>query len=309
MYNAGTGQESIKKAGNPNKNLMAGKVKYLLVLWMGIVASVQAQEVQRPPIWGIAKITFLVSDMDMARAYYGKFLGFDEAFSYPSSIGKVVAFKVNDRQFLEFVTDKDAKEKNRFVSVSLETSSAEQMRLYLQSQGVKVPERISTDGAGNEVFVVSDNDGNPIEFINLKTGGLHRQAKGQYLSEKRIASRIHHVGLYTERINGQDTFWIKILKCREMLRYPEDRNDPPALHYLDFGDCTESIEHYSPSDIHFTHPCFLVDDMQETVYTLKERQESQTMARPSIGKGNRWILNLKTPDMTRVEFTEAHRVR
>ncbi|MDR1938199.1 MAG: VOC family protein [Tannerellaceae bacterium] len=283
----------------------------LLVLWMGVAAlcPIEAQEAARPPVWGIAKMTFLVSDMDMARAYYGDFLGFDEAFAYPSAGGTVVSFKVNDRQFLEFVTDENAKEKNRLVSVSLETPSAEQMRLYLQSQGVKTPERTTIDGAGNEAFTVSDNDGNPIEFINLKTDGLHRRTKGRYLSANRISKRIHHVGLYSEKIDEQDSFWIKVLKCREMVRYPEDRANPPVLHYLDFGDSTESIEHYSPCDVHFAHPCFLVDDMQETVYTLKERQGSQTLARPSIGKGNRWILNLRTPDMTRVEFTEAHRVR
>ena len=57
----------------------------------------------RPAIWGIAKMTFLVSDFRVARDYYGQFLGFDEAFSYPSGLGKVISFKVNDRQFLEFV--------------------------------------------------------------------------------------------------------------------------------------------------------------------------------------------------------------
>jgi hypothetical protein len=59
-----------------------------------------AQEVYRPAIWGIAKMTFLVSDFQLARDYYGKFLGFEEAFSYPSDLGKVISFKVNDRQFL-----------------------------------------------------------------------------------------------------------------------------------------------------------------------------------------------------------------
>jgi hypothetical protein len=99
----------------------------------------KAQDFQCPPVWGMAKMTFLVSDFELAREYYGKFLGFDEAFSYQSDQGKIISFKMNDRQFLEFIEDSLSKEKNRLVSVSLETDSVEQMRMYLQLQGVEVP--------------------------------------------------------------------------------------------------------------------------------------------------------------------------
>ena len=48
------------------------------ILFTGLISicSLIAQEVQRPAVWGIAKMTFLVSDMEMAREYYGRFLGF-----------------------------------------------------------------------------------------------------------------------------------------------------------------------------------------------------------------------------------------
>ncbi len=82
----------------------------LILVFISFSMSV-AQSIIRPPMWGIAKMTFLVSDFQMARDYYGKFLGFDEAFSYNSGIGKVISFKVNDRQFLEFTEDKDAKKR------------------------------------------------------------------------------------------------------------------------------------------------------------------------------------------------------
>lgn len=154
------------------------------ILFTGLISicSLIAQEVQRPAVWGIAKMTFLVSDMEMAREYYGRFLGFDEAFSYPSPSGTVVSFKINDRQFLEFIVDKQAKEKKRLVSISLETESVPDMLHYLKAQGVKVSPCI-TDGAGNEVIVTQDAAGNNVEFINLKADGLHRKSKGKFLSE------------------------------------------------------------------------------------------------------------------------------
>ena len=214
------------------------------ILFTGLISicSLIAQETQRPAVWGIAKMTFLVSDMEMAREYYGRFLGFDEAFSYPSPSGTVVSFKINDRQFLEFIVDKQAKEKKRLVSVSLETESVRDMLLYLQAQGVKVSPCI-TDGAGNEVIVTQDAAGNNVEFIDLKADGMHRKSKGKFLSENRISKRMHHAGLYAEKIDEQDPFWVKILKCKEIVRYPLDKTQPGVIQYLDLGDCTENIEH------------------------------------------------------------------
>jgi len=280
-----------------------------IVLFLLTSHSIVAQQVDRQAVWGIAKMTFLVSDFQVARDYYGKFLGFDEAFSYSSDLGKVISFKVNDRQFLEFVQDSQAKEKKRLVSVSFESENPEQMRQYLKSQNVTVPEKTSIDGAGNEVFVVDDPSGNHIEFIDLKTNGMHRKSKGKFLSDRRISKRIHHAGLFSEKIMDNDPFYTVALGFRELVRYPEDKSVSPTILYLGIPDCVENIEHYSPNDENVSHPCFLVDDMQETIYTLKERKSNEKLGKPGIGKGKRWIMNMYNSDNTRVEFTEAHTVK
>ena len=270
---------------------------------------VSAQEVFRPPLWGIAKMTFLVSDYKLARDYYGKFLGFDEAFSYDSDNGKTISFKVNDRQFLEFIEDKEAKTKPRLVSVSFETDDVEQMRMYLQNKGIEVPDSVSVDRAGNEVILVHDPYVVPLEFINLTPNSLHRQSKGRFLSENRVSTRLHHVGLYCDEVVDADPFYVGILGYKELWRYPEDHKEQVVMNYLQMPDCVENIEHYPSDDINFNHPCFLVEDMQETIYTLKERQGNNTIGKPMVGKGKRWLLNMKNEDGTKVEFTEAHTVR
>ncbi len=285
------------------------KKQYLLIFLTVISFNLRAQSIQRPAIWGIAKMTFLVSNYQLARAYYGHFLGFDEAFSYESELGKIISFKVNDRQFLEFVEDRQAKNKKRLVSISLETENVDQMRQYLKSKGLSVPDKTSKDGAGNEVFLIDDPSGNHIEFIDFKADGLHRMSRGRFLSDKRISSRIHHAGLYTDTIRDDDPFYVGVLQFNEMFRFPEDRKHAPTLHYLSMGDCIENIEQYSPNDKNISHPCFLVDDMQETIYTLKERKLNEILEKPMIGKGRRWILNLRNSDETHVEFTEGHCVR
>ncbi|HBL76167.1 MAG: hypothetical protein A2W90_08735 [Bacteroidetes bacterium GWF2_42_66] len=254
-------------------------------------------------------MTFLVSDFQLARDFYGDFLGFDEAFSYQSELGKVISFKVNDRQFLEFIEDKEAKSKTRLVSVSFETDHLEQMRKFLQQRGVEVPEKVTLDGAGNEVILVYDRAGVPVEFIDLKPSSLHRLSKGKFLSENRISKRLHHVGLYCNGVIDNDPFYVGILGFKEMWRYPENHAEIVQMNYLQIPDCAEMVEHYPSDDVNFSHPCFLVDDMQETIYTLKERRGKTQLAKPMVGKGNRWLLNMKNDDGTKVEFTEAHCVR
>ncbi|MEI6074511.1 MAG: VOC family protein [Verrucomicrobiota bacterium] len=291
---------------------MNNRHRSLLTLAISLLLSItaaKAEESPRPEIWGIAKATFLVSDFAMARDYYGRFLGFSEAFAYDSGRGKILSFKVNDRQFLEFIEDPQAKTKERLVSFSFETENVEQMRQYLQRHGQKVPDKTATDGAGNEVFQIIDPAGNPIEFIHFGAGGLHKKSQGKFLAEQRISKRIHHVGLYSDKIIDDDPFYAGMLKFVEIVRFPDDRSAPPTLLYLGMGTCVENIEFSSPGTKNFAHACFLVEDMQQTVYTLKERKVNETLAKPMIGRGKRWLLNIKNPDNTRIEFTEAHTVR
>lgn len=282
---------------------------FFYILFFFFSFSINAGNSKRPAIWGIAKMTFLVSDMQLARDYYGRFLGFDEAFSYQTARGKVVSFKVNDRQFIEFVEDKDAKEKKRLVSYSLETDSVEEMRTFLQQNAIFVPQNSTIDGAGNNSFEITDASGNIVEFINFSNEGLHKSSKGKFLSDRRISNRIHHIGIYSKKIDEEDYLYVQVLGLYRIVRYPVDANLKPRILYLGFNNSIENIEFYTPNDENFSHPCFLVDDMQETIYTLKERKVDEVLNNPIIGMGNRWLLNLMNTDRTKVEFTEPFTVR
>ena len=284
-------------------------MKKLLLLSLLIATTLYAQESKRPAIWGIAKMTFLVSDLQLARDYYGRFLGFEEAFSYDSSRGTITSFKINDRQFLEFIEDKNVPDKKRLVSFSLETDDIEGMYHFLHEHGVKVPAAITQDAAGNDSFEITDQSGNTLEFITFTSIGLHKKSKGKFLSEKRISKRIHHAGIYSKSIDENDPLYVQTLGLLKIVRYPEDLNQKVKMLYLGFNNCTENIEFYCPNDENFSHPCFLVDDMQETVYTLKERQVDEVLNNPSVGHGKRWILNLMTADKTKIEFTEPFTIR
>ncbi|HLO58446.1 MAG TPA: VOC family protein [Bacteroidales bacterium] len=282
--------------------------KLLLICFVVFSALNLLGQIERPPVWGIARMTFLASDFNMARNYYGRFLGFREAFTYDSPSGKVLCFRINDRQFLEFVEDPQTSAKNRLVFVSLETDVVKMLD-YLRSKGIEVPANLSDDGAGNQVFSIHDHSGNRIEFITYSDKGLHTRLRGLPVSDSAISQRIHHVGLYSKEIRDDDPLYAQILNFPVILRYPEDKKLSPTLIYFSTGDGTESIEEYAPNDENFSHPCFVVQDMQRTLDILRSRKPGQPLARPAIGKGRRWILNLQNPDGTKVEFTEPFTVK
>ncbi len=281
----------------------------LCLFLLMLLSPASGQQVKRPPLWGIAKMTYLVSDYALAQSYYGDFLGFDKAFSYPSPLGEVVAYKVNDRQFLEFVEDKAAREKERLVALTFETGDAEGMRSYLAAKGVAVPGEVTVDGAGNRVFTIHDPDGVPIEFLQWGENSLHRQNRGKNLSERRISPRIHHAGIYARRVQDNPVFYTEILGFRPAIRIPEESSQPLQIIYFQIPESAEMIEHY-PTDTHnFAHPCFVAVDMQDVVYTLKERSRGEGVGRPMIGRGRKWLLNIANADGTKVEFVEMYLAR
>lgn len=285
------------------------KICTIYVIFLLFASTCELSAQRRPPIFGIAKMTYLVSDYQLARDYYGVFLGFDEAFTYPSPLGEVIVFKVNDRQFLEFVLDRDAKEKTRLVSVSFETNDVEQMRIYLKSKDVKTPDAVTVDGAGNHSILVYDDSGVPVEFIDMNPNSLHRKSAGQFLSERRISKRIHHAGLYSKEVIENPRFYKDVLGCREFARYPEEPGAPLVILYLQLPDCVEFIEHYAAPDPNFSHPCLLAESMQEVMYTLKERNGNKPVAQSAPGRLRKFILNISNADGTKVEFTEPYNVR
>lgn len=265
-----------------------------------LCAAASAQS--RPRVFGIARMTFLVSSESVAKEYYGDFLGFKKAFSYPGPLGTIHSYKVNDRQFLEFVVDPDARDKDRFVSLSLETESVSQMVEFLRSKGVQVSSP-AKDGAGNTVALTHDSYGNAIEFLEYTPSGLHSRDAGRHLGRNRISSRIHHAGLPSRGIDPEDSFWVKAFGGRVLFTVPD------KIIYYGFVNSTESVENYSPAQPSFAHPCFLTEDMEETLRMLRSRGGADSVADPIIGITGRWILNVQNPDSTKVEFTEAHQNR
>ena len=284
---------------------MKKTITYILFLLMLSVAG-RAQDVERPALYGIAKMTYRISSFDLAKRYYGDFLGFSKAFSYSGEEGMIDSYKVNDRQFLEFVEDKEAPDKKRLVSISFETEDAQKMQEYLLAKGVKLDKKVYTDGAGNKVLLTHDPSGIPVEFIQYMPESKHVKSQNKFLSLQRISTRIHHAGLYSLQMSENPEFYTRILGFQLILRIPANREEDPKLLYFRIPESTEMIEYYPSPDENFNHPCFVTMDMQETYSILRSRKKTEALPPPGMGMGKRWLLNIWNQDGTKVEFTEPY---
>ena len=94
-----------------------------------------------PPLLPVARLTQLtlrVGDIEKAREFYGKAMGFKEAFPVKDSQGQAqgACFKVADDQFLEFLPAAAGQSEFRLERVSLLTPEIRQAQQVLRERGI-----------------------------------------------------------------------------------------------------------------------------------------------------------------------------
>ncbi|MGH9613947.1 MAG: VOC family protein, partial [Bryobacteraceae bacterium] len=151
----------------------------------------------RPPILGVAHIALKTNDLAAARGFYGHVLGFQEPFTVDKPTGGLMLtyFKVNDHQYIEIFPTLKSETEDRLSHIAFETTDAQQLRDYLASRGVKVPETLRPGLDGNLSFMIQDPDGHSVEFVQYLPGSLHSRNFGKFLPDTRISNRMIHVGI------------------------------------------------------------------------------------------------------------------
>ena len=275
-----------------------------------------AQNTERPRIIGLAHVSIKVSDINKARAYYGTFLGYDEAFTYynKDSSVSVAFFKVNDRQYIEITPTLQPKEVERLGHFCFQTDDAEKMRLYLSAKGITVPEKLLVGRDRNLHFTVMDPDSHKVEFVQVLPGSDHFINKGKHNTDKRVSDRLLHTGITVKDAKKADGFYKDILGFVEFWRggYADTIN----WINMRLPDCTDYIEYMlypgeiTPANLHSAHHISLmVPDLQKSIELLSERTNGKNLGAPKVGINKRWLLNMYDPDGTRTELMEPHTVK
>jgi lactoylglutathione lyase len=263
----------------------------------------------RPKIVGVANIAFKVTSLETARGFYGKVLGYQEAFTIKETGGgpDLTCFKVNDRQYIEVSGIlKDPKE-DRLAHIAFETTGARELRDYLASKGVAVPDRIEPGPDGNLSFTVSDPDGDSVEFVQYLPESIHSRSFGKFMPATRVSDHILHVGIYVRDRAAADHFYKDILGFRLLMEGDTGLARNVVMLVPDGSDFVEyslvnSPKPLPPAALGATnHVCLLVTDIQAVYQAVVERGY-KPLHEPVIGKSGHWLVNLFDPDGSRIEF-------
>jgi len=267
----------------------------------------------RPKILGVAHIGLRTSDLAAARKFYTGMLGFAEPFSLdkPKDEGTgllLTYFKVNDHQYVEVFPALTDPKQDRLSHISFETDNAEQLRAYLASKGVKVPEKLSPGLDGNLSFDVTDPDGHDVEFVQYMPGSLHERNFGKFLPATRISQRMIHLGVTVRDQAAADRFYKDILGFQEIWHggMKDTETDWVDMRVPDGTDWLEYMLNVHNPDVRtlgvMHHFALGVPSVKQSYETLQKRGFHGD--KPQIGRDGKWQLNLYDPDQTRVELME-----
>ena len=180
-------------------------------------SAIPGAAVECPPILGIAHIGLFTNDMQAAHKFYGHGLGFaDFNLDKPAGGLMLTYFKVNDHQYIEIFPDLKSETQDRLSHIAFETTDARQLRDYLASRGVKVPNTLKPGLDGNLSFMIKDPDGHNVEFVEYMPGSQHSRNFGKLLPDSRKPRRNRARG------NSRD-----LLDLRRAQSFQVQRHDLP----------------------------------------------------------------------------------
>jgi lactoylglutathione lyase len=278
-----------------------------------------ATAVARPAIVGVAHIGLKTDNLAAARKFYTGVLGFQEPFSLDKTPDEgtgllLTYFKVNDHQYIEMFPELTDPKMDRLSHISFETTDAEQMRAYLGSRGVKVPEKLEPMQDGNRGFDVIDPDGHDVEFVEFRPGSLHSRNFGKFLPDTRISTRIIHVGVVVKDRAAADRFYKDILGFRLQWQGGMRNKDTDwvAMRVPEGTDWLEymlNVNNPDPHELGVMHHLSLGVPSIQDGYKLALKRGYQGKEKPQIGRDGKWQYNLYDPNFTRVELMEPKPVQ
>jgi len=258
----------------------------VLILLCATAPIARSQGLKRPKILGVAHIALSVHDIEKSRAFYKDFLGFGEPFKLDNPDGSLslTFIKVNDRQYLELFPEKEPNT-DRLLHISIEVEDAEAMRVYLQSKGVKVPDKVGKGRIKNSNYMIKDPDNHLIEVVQYEPDGFSMREKGKFMDAARISPKMLHVGVIVGSLEPSMKFYRDILGFQEIWRGSKDgkvlnwvnMKVPEGTDYVEFMLYDQMPGLTALGTLH--HMAFEVPNIEKAVAELETRRDTANYTR------------------------------
>jgi catechol 2,3-dioxygenase-like lactoylglutathione lyase family enzyme len=289
-----------------------------LLLAISFSGPIAGGKVKRPRVLGVAHIALFVSDLQKARAFYEDFLGYQEPYVLKREDGsdRIVFIKINDNQYIELFAE-NPRQDGHLNHISFSTDSAQEMREYLASRGIKVPEKVGKGRIGNSNFNIVDPDGHTVEIVQYEPDSWTMREKGKFLPDTRISTRMAHVGVMVGVLDPAMKFYRDILGFKEFWRGSASGTELSWVNMRvpDGDDYLELMLYAKPQDAEQmgvkNHICLFTPDIKKAVALLESRPARKNYTRPiemRVGKNGKRQVNLFDPDGTRIELMEPNTV-
>jgi len=291
----------------------------LLIPGVVVPPTLHAADTPRPKILGVAHMALFESDLEKARHFYKDFLGFAEPYQLKRKDGtdRIAFIKINEDQYLELFAE-PPKQDGHMNHISFSTDDANAMRLYLASEGVKVPDKVGKGRIGNSNFNITDPDHHTVEIVQYEPDGWTRQNKGKFLPDTRISDHMAHVGVLVGDLDASTKFYHGILGFTEFWRGGGGNGKPLSWVNMRVPDGSDYLEmmlyrEYPGAQQVGTknHICLIVPEIDKAVETLKSRPAYKDYGREikiQVGVNRKRQANLYDPDGTRVELMEPNTI-
>ncbi len=276
-----------------------------------------AQTPRRPQISGIAFVRIKSSDFQKSSETYRKILGLRIGSNGCINV-KNPCFVVNASQHIELTQAQPGDPGSWLDEVAFRTSSVREMRDYLLSQRVSVPE-IKNNPHGIPFIEAEDPEGNRIAFVqSISEISVARVPPNQ------VSSRLFHAGFVVKNLAMMKHFYVDILGFR--LYWKGGFKDlPPGIPQKDSdidwfevqvpdgSDWVEFMLNIPANADHQelgvqNHFCLGVPNMERALDQLHKNGLSLDSKfaddKSEIGRDGKWQFDIFDPDLTRIELME-----